>query len=109
MIRLPTNPAESFDGYRGLIKGCSQVIHFFEGIVARSKAAGDFYQFHDRSRVKEVHADEFISSLREPAKHGDGNGRRVAGNDGIFRAEFIKGLENVFLILTFSVAASIAR
>ena len=46
-----------------------------------------------------MHADEFISSLREPAKHGDGNGRRVAGNDGIFRAEFIKGLENVFFDL----------
>lgn len=108
MIRLPTNPAESLTAtgsYQGLQPGHT----LFEGIVARSKAAGDFYQFHDRSRVKEVHADEFISSLREPAKHGDGNGRRVAGNDGIFRAEFIKGLENVFLILTFSVAASIAR
>ena len=87
------------NSYRGLIKSCSKVIHFFEGIVARSKAAGDFHQFHDRSRVKEVHADEFISSLRESAEHGDGNGRGVAGNDGVFRAEFIKGLENVFFDL----------
>ena len=74
---------------RGFADFFGYFFDFCERIFRSSDAVDEFDQFHDRSRVEEVHADNFVRTFCSCADLRDGQRGRVAGQDRVFRAEFV--------------------
>ena len=68
--------------HRSLAEPRREVDHAARGVLGRGEATDDLHELHDGHRIHEVHADHAFGTFGLRADPRDGNGARVASEDG---------------------------